>query len=147
MKDFVINKVWGKLRSDSRMKCPLTGKPIIDMDIYTKNRTFRIPGSCKVAIPKNPECDPLVPLPSKEFFMITRMADRREIPGSIPQDVFRKAKLPFQGCGTNKKRRRATWDVSPTKKDKERIPPLTIPKPKPVTLFEKKKKIKRIHGL
>ena len=142
LRDFVIDKVWGKLRSDTRMKCPLSGKPIIDLGIYTKNRTFRIPGSCKLAIPKDPACDPLVPLPSKEFFMITRMADRREIPGSIPRKVSWPAKSLFKGGSTPKKRRRATLDAHPKRTDQGRLHPLAIPRTIPETIFEKKKKIK-----
>ena len=82
------NKVWGKVRSNPRMTCTTAGKPILDLGIYTKNKTFRIPGSCKTALPKDPTCDPNIPLPSKAFFMNTRMADRRDSLGTIPRPFF-----------------------------------------------------------
>ena len=44
MRQLVKNRIWGKLQPNQRMWCPSTGKPILDIDIYTKNRTFRIPG-------------------------------------------------------------------------------------------------------
>ena len=88
MREFVENKVWGKVRSDPRMTCPSSGKPIIDLGIYNKNRTFRIPGSCKMALPKDPIYDPILPLPSKAFFLETRMADRGESLGAIPRPLF-----------------------------------------------------------
>ena len=78
MKEFVKNKVWGKVRTDTRMTCTTTRKPILDLGIYTKNRTFCIPGPCKTALPKDPTCDPTIPFPSKAFSIDTRMADRRD---------------------------------------------------------------------
>ena len=45
-------------------------KPIVDLTIYTKNRLFRVPGSSKW------EDYTQQPLPNRQFFMQTRMADR-----------------------------------------------------------------------
>ena len=55
------------------MKCPVKGKPILDLKVYTKNRCWRVPGSTKWA-----ECTSWNPaLPEKKFFMKTRMCDRQ----------------------------------------------------------------------
>ena len=54
------------------MWCSSTAKPILDLNVYTKNRCFRIPGSTKW--PKRFETNP--PLPTYELFMLSRMADR-----------------------------------------------------------------------
>ena len=72
MRTFVIDKVWNKIKTHALMKCPIKGKPILDLRVYTKNRCWRVPGSTKWA-----ECTRWNPaLPEKEFFMKTRMSDR-----------------------------------------------------------------------
>ena len=80
MRQWVKNKIWKLLQGDQAMWCPSTGKPILDLGIYTKNRTFRVPGSCKRSLPQWPHTDPPTALPTKAFFMRTRMADRRVDP-------------------------------------------------------------------
>jgi len=44
--------------------------PIVDLKIYTKDRLFRVPGSSKW------EEYTQIPMPTRQFFMNTRMADR-----------------------------------------------------------------------
>ena len=56
------------------MYCGWKKKPIIDLSIYTKNRNFRVPGSSKHAGFKQ------ISISSRDFFMATRMADRRGFP-------------------------------------------------------------------
>ena len=58
------------------MKFPIKGKPILDLGVYTKNRCWRVPGSVKGAewSVKN------LVLPEKNFFIHTRMSDRRGSP-------------------------------------------------------------------
>ena len=76
MRDFVRDKVWNKIKAHPLMRCPVKGKPILDLGVYTKNRCWRVPGSTKGAEwPGKNE-----PLPEKNFFMLTRMSDRRESP-------------------------------------------------------------------
>ena len=110
MRKFVKNQVWGKLKSNPRMRCPSVGKPILDLGIYTKNRTFRVPDSCKTTLPTKPMCDPIIPLPSKEFFIVTRMADRRKFSCYIPQQIFLRADSTTKNCSTSrKKKKNPTW--------------------------------------
>ena len=47
MRPFVKKQIWGKLKPNSKMKCPSTAKPILDLEIYTKTETsvFRDPTS------------------------------------------------------------------------------------------------------
>ena len=76
MRDFVRDKVWKMIKAHPLMRCPVKGKPILDLRVYTKNRCWRVPGSTKRAEwPGKNE-----PLPEKNFFMLTRMSDRRESP-------------------------------------------------------------------
>ena len=49
MRTFVIDKVWNKIKTHALMKCPIKGKPILDLGVYTKNRCWRVPGSTKWA--------------------------------------------------------------------------------------------------
>ena len=58
------------------MKCPIKGKPILDIGVYTKNRCWKVPGYIKWAewTNENP------PLPEMNFFMKTRMSDRHGTP-------------------------------------------------------------------
>ena len=49
------------------MKCPVKGKPILDLGVYTKNRCWRVPGSTNWA-----EWTSLNPaLAEKDLFMKT----------------------------------------------------------------------------
>ena len=65
------------------MKCPVLGKPILDPWLYTKNRCWRVPGSTKGAEwpGKNQS------LPEKNFFIQTRMSDRRGRPTSSASEL------------------------------------------------------------
>ena len=74
MKTFVINNIWPRLRDRPDMWCGRKKKPIMDLKIYTMNRPFRVPGSSKYD-----DYHPL-PLPSRQLFTDTRMADRRTPP-------------------------------------------------------------------
>ena len=74
MLPFVKNNIWNLLKDRSDMWCGKKKKPIIDFNIYSKNQPFRVPGSSKYVDYHT------LPLPSLEFFMDTRMADRRTIP-------------------------------------------------------------------
>ena len=74
MRTFVKKKVWPKLEQRRDMHCPFSKKPILDLDIYTKNRVFRVPGSSKY------EEYVAVKMPSRDFFMRTKMADRLSTP-------------------------------------------------------------------
>ena len=107
MRDFVWNQVWKKLRPNPKLKCPTTGKPILDLSIYSMNRTFRVPGSSKAALPINPKCDPILPLPSWKFFMDTRMADRRKSPGPNQRQFFWCAKTINDNKPAAKKKEKA----------------------------------------
>jgi hypothetical protein len=83
MRDFVCTLVWGKLEGRPEMKCPKTGEPLVDLKVYTKNRVFRVPGSSKLRGYR------AVPLPTREFFMASRLGDRPG-PGEIREaDVSR----------------------------------------------------------
>ena len=74
MRPLVTEKIWGSLKNRRDMFCELTKKPVIDLSVYTKNRNFRVPGSSKY------DGFYWAPLPSREFFMATRMADRIGFP-------------------------------------------------------------------
>ena len=63
------------------MYCPWTGKPILDMGIYTKHRQFKIPGSSKA------ENNRQLPLPSRDFFKKCRIIDRRGDPDFTVEDL------------------------------------------------------------
>ena len=71
MRSFVKNNIWSRLKDRQDMWCGRKRKPIVDLDIYTKNRPFRVPGSSKY------ENYYPIPLPSWQFFLDTRMADRK----------------------------------------------------------------------
>lgn len=74
MKQFVQEVIWRELKDDQDMWAvnPKSGvqEPIVDMGIYTKSRAFRVPGSSKV------KGYTALPLPTKEFFLKTRLCDR-----------------------------------------------------------------------
>ena len=74
MKSFVTNNIWPHLKDQQDMWCGKSKRPIIDFSIYSKNQAFRVPGSSKYE-----NYHPL-PLPTLQFFMISRMADRRTQP-------------------------------------------------------------------
>ena len=74
MRTFVINNIWPRLRDRPDMWCGRKKRPIMDLTIYTMNRPFRVPGSSKYD-----DYHPL-PLPSRQLFTDTRMADRRTPP-------------------------------------------------------------------
>ena len=122
------------------MTCPSTGKPILDLGIYTKNRTFRIPGSCKKAIPKDPIYDPTLPLPTKAFFMDTRMADRGKSLGAIPKPLFLHSATTNQHSPATKKRRRIPWNTHSEIRNEGRQHPQPTMHPKLDTILGKNKK-------
>ena len=82
------------------MWCGRKRRPIVDLKIYTKNRTFRVPGSSKWK-----DYHPL-PLPSLQFFIDTRMADRRTRPDwltpqlTIPRvaNIQNSSKRSWENC-------------------------------------------------
>ena len=76
MKDFVKEQVWERLKHRKDMWCATRRKPLVNMDIYTKDWAFKVVGSIKW-------CDRAyhqLPLPSEELFLATRMADRTGSP-------------------------------------------------------------------
>ena len=81
MKPFVMNKIWPRLKDRQDMWCGRKRRPIVDLTIYTRNRTFRVPGSSKWK-----DYHPR-PLPSLEFFLDTRMADRRTQPDVLTPEL------------------------------------------------------------
>ena len=83
MKDFVQNEIWGRLKHRKDMWCGIKHKPLINLRIYTKDWAFKVIGSVKW-------CDRSyhkLPLPSKELFLATRMADRA-VGSSSPSGRF-----------------------------------------------------------
>ena len=70
MIDLVRNTVWQRLRHRENMVHGARSSPIIDFRIYSKNRLFRVPCSSKW------EEGNKLQMPSRHFFMYTRMADR-----------------------------------------------------------------------
>ena len=74
----------------ARPKKALTKKPIIDLGIYTKNRNFKVPGSSKY------HGFHRVPLPSYEFSMATRMADRLRIPDLTTEQLNLKGEMTIR---------------------------------------------------
>ena len=76
MKDFVWEQVWERLKHRKDMWCATRTKPLVNMDIYTKDWAFKVVGSIKW-------CDRAyhqLSMPSKELFLATRMADRTGSP-------------------------------------------------------------------
>ena len=65
------------------MWCPILEKPILDLKVYTKNRQFRIRGSLKGSEKKKPNPS----LRHRDFFMSTRMCDRRGPPTYLTYDL------------------------------------------------------------
>ena len=65
MRNFVRDRVWKKIMTLPLMKCPIKGKPILDLSVYTKNRCWRLPGSVKGA--EWPGRN--LALPQKKFFI------------------------------------------------------------------------------
>ena len=63
------------------MYCPWTGKPIVDMDIYTKHRQFKLPGSSKAGSNRQ------LPLPTRDFLKKCRIIDRRGDPDFTAEDL------------------------------------------------------------
>ena len=100
MQPFVTEKIWGSLKHMKSMYCGLTKKPIIDLGIYTKNRNFRVPGSSKYHGFK------YVPLPTRAFFMATRMADRLENPDLSIEQLNLKGSMTISSSTVNLKRQR-----------------------------------------
>ena len=100
MRDFVRDKVWERIKAHPLMRCPVKGKPILDLGVYTKNRCWRVPGSTKGAEwPGENE-----PLPEMALFMQTRMSDRQGSPTfstselGITEERHRKRKLNPNPC-------------------------------------------------
>ena len=92
MKQFVQDIVWPKLENNDLMYCPITGDPIVDMQIYTKHRQFRIPGSSKAKNYKPLE------LPSREFIYKARIVDRPGTPDYTASDLGIEVKMKFQAA-------------------------------------------------
>ena len=63
------------------MYCPWTGKPILNMGVYTPNRQLKIPGSSKDGTSKR------VPLPPREFLRKCRIIDRQGVPDFTAEDL------------------------------------------------------------
>ena len=90
MKPFAVDKVWKRIKTHPLMKCPIKGKPILDLSVYSKNRCWKVPGSTKWVEWTGEN----LALPEKNFFMKTRMSDRHgtytysaielDIPGRSP---------------------------------------------------------------
>ena len=78
---FVTKNIWPRLKDRDDMWCGRKKRPIIDLTIYTRNRVFRIPGSSKWD-----DYHPR-PLPSKQFLIDTRMADRRTKPDLLTSQL------------------------------------------------------------
>ena len=72
MKDFVDKDIWGRLKHRKDMWCERKHKPLVSLRIYTRNWAFKVLGSVKW----HDRSYHHVPLPKKELFMATRMADR-----------------------------------------------------------------------
>ena len=76
MKDFEKEQVWGRLKHRKDIWCEIKLKPLINLDIYTKDWAFKVVGS----VNWHDRTYQQLTVPSKEFFMATRMADRTGIP-------------------------------------------------------------------
>ena len=96
MRTFVLEKVWNKLKTHPLMKCSIKEKPILDLNVYTKNRCWRVPGSTKWA-----EWTSLNPaLPDKDQFMKTRMSDRQGTSKYSAIDLGIAKKNPYKSTVT-----------------------------------------------
>ena len=98
MRPWVTEKIWGSLKHREDMYCGLTKKPIIDLSIYTKNRNFKVPGSSKYVGFHQ------YPLPSRAFFMATRMADRLKPPDLKTEQLNLKGSMTIRSSVLNLKR-------------------------------------------
>ena len=80
MKDFVKEQIWRRLkhRNDMWWLCEIKHKPLINLDVYTKDWAFKVVES----VNWHDRTYHQLTVPSKEFFMATRMADRTGIPFS-----------------------------------------------------------------
>ena len=83
MREFVVTDIWERqLKSRAEMHYTKAGsmeaKPIVDLGVYTKNRAFRVPGSIKWD-KENKEGKNALSLPSREFFLATRLSSYRNV--------------------------------------------------------------------
>ena len=76
MKDLKKEQVWGRLKHRKDMWCEIKLKPLINLDIYTKDWAFKVVGSVKW----HDRTYRQLTVSFKEFFMATRMAYRTGIP-------------------------------------------------------------------
>ena len=102
MEPWVTEKIWGSLKHREDMYCELKKKPIIDLSIYTKNRNFKVPGSSKYVGFHQ------YPLPSRAFFMATRMADRLNPPDLKTEQLNLKGSMTIRSSALNLQRERDT---------------------------------------
>ena len=120
------------------MKCPTTGKPILDLELFTKNKLFRIPGSSKTVLIKYLKCDLILSLHSGAFYMDTRMADRRQSPGTIRRQLFRCARTIVPNNSATNKRRRTTQGTHSAVRDQGRLHPPPSLQHKPLRTIEER---------
>ena len=109
MRKFVKEIVWKRLKNRQDMFCGCKKRPIMALNIYTKNRLFRVPGS-SIGVDTNPP-----PMPSEKFFMESRMADRDGKPEVTAHQIelmLRGQKIGTQEIGM-RPRKRNHYERSP----------------------------------
>ena len=75
-----VRLIIGPLLEENELLCS-EGKPIVDMNVYTRNRAFRFPGSTKYAERTTR------PLPTRDFAHSIRMGDLRGSPDVSSADI------------------------------------------------------------
>ena len=97
----MTEKIWGIQKHRKVMYCELTKKPIVDMSTYSRNRIFKVPGSSKYHRFYQ------YALPSRKFFMATRMADRLKPPDLKTEQLNLKGTMTFRSSAIHKSDREA----------------------------------------
>ena len=126
MRPLVTEKIWGRLKNRRDMYCRLTKRPIIDMSIYSRNRNFKDPGSSKYAGFYQ------YPLPTRDFFMVTRMADRLKPPDLETEQLNLKGTLTLrssalsdnQDCKRSTRKRQLAGENKITEINNTNVKPL-----------------------
>lgn len=122
------------------MYCELTKKPIVDMSTCSRNRIFKVPGSSKY------HGFYQYALPSRKFFMATRMADRLKPPDLKTEQLNLKGTMTFRSsalCHTQERqrsKRKRQGIALYTGKSKNTMTNSTLELVKPLSRRDKKKK-------